>query len=253
MIYILGGSGFVGSAYARLFEALKLPHRVITRQNYTEWVGTSCDLLINAAGNSKKFLADRDPLAEFEASVTSVHRSLIDFNATQYVYLSSCDVYGDCSGPGTSEASELHFAQQSVYGFHKYLAEQCVQKLAPKWLIFRMGGFVGPGLKKNPIFDMLTGSPLWLDPRSRLQYMHTDMAAQIVWQLCQKGASAEIFNLCGSGTIELSEVYEQTGKRSAVQPNSPQVTYEVNVDKLKSIVTVPDSRQAVLSFVASYQ
>ena len=66
MIYIIGGRGYVGSGFARYCRTRRLPHQVITRENYDEFAGTSCDVLVNANGNSRKFLADREPVAEFD-------------------------------------------------------------------------------------------------------------------------------------------------------------------------------------------
>ena len=81
MIYILGGEGFVGSAYARLLRELDEPFIVVTRANYGSLRGSACSVLINANGNSRKFLATRDPLRDFDASVRSVAASLEDFRA----------------------------------------------------------------------------------------------------------------------------------------------------------------------------
>ena len=54
MIYVLGGKGFVGSAYGRLFSNLGEEYEIITKSNFENFRGTSCDFLINANGNSKK-------------------------------------------------------------------------------------------------------------------------------------------------------------------------------------------------------
>lgn len=250
MIFILGGRGFVGSGFTRYCEQRGVAHAVIGRSNYEDFVGKRCDILINADGNSKKFLARDKPLQEFDESVRSVRASLIDFRADYYIYLSSCDVYPDCSLPSvTSEDTELDVANQSPYGFHKYLAEQCVRHAARRWLIVRCGGFVGPGLKKNPIFDILHGGPLWLDPASELQYIHTDDAARIVFTLAEKGVERSIVNLCGCGVISLSEVIDLVGRTVDVKPGSPRVRYDVSIEKLLRFCEVPDTRETVSSFV----
>src|SRR5881397_1495230 len=99
MIFILGGEGFVGSAFARLCQAQRRPYASITRENYRDFIGKSCEVLVNANGNSRKTLAANAPLSDFDASVRSVRQSLIDFRPETYVLLSSCDVYPDCSAP----------------------------------------------------------------------------------------------------------------------------------------------------------
>jgi len=250
MIFILGGQGFVGSGLVRYCQRQGLAHEVITRENYARLAGQRCAMFINANGNSKKFLAQQDPLGEFDASVRSVRASLVDFPTDRYVHLSSCDVYPDCSSPATTgEDQSLDVARQSPYGFHKYLAEQCVRHHARQWLVLRMGGFVGPGMKKNAIFDILRGGPLWLHPQSRLQFLHTDAAAALIFALLDQGVTNEVLNLCGRGLVELSEVVGAAGGAVTVKPNSPTVCYDVSIEKLVKLVDVPATRDTVLAFV----
>jgi len=190
-IFILGGRGMLGSAFADYCEKSGRPYTVIARGDYAALRGRSCDIFVNANGNSRKPLASAQPLEDFEASVRSVRASLVDFRYRRYVHLSSCDVYPTCdSAETTREEQILNPARQSPYGFHKYLAEQCVQHVAREWLILRFGGFVGPGLKKNAIYDILHGGPLYLDPASELQYLHTARAAEIAFRLLDGGTAA---------------------------------------------------------------
>jgi nucleoside-diphosphate-sugar epimerase len=116
-------------------------------------------------------------------------------------------------------------------------------------LIFRCGGFVGPGLKKNAIFDILQGGPLWLDPESELQFLHTDDAARLALSLAQAGVRNEILNLCGSGVVRLADVVEWVGRPVTVQPGSARVRYDVSIEKLGRLVEVPVTRETVRSFV----
>jgi len=252
MIFIIGGHGLVGSAFVRACEAANLPYTVLDRETYSNHLGEHCELLINANGNSKKPLAKERPLEDFDRSVRSVRASLEDFRFDRYVHLSSCDVYPDCSSPqATREDLTLKPAQQSPYGFHKYIAEQCVEHSARDWMIFRFGGFVGPGLKKNAIYDILHGGPLWLDPASELQFLHTDAAARIVLELARRGITREVINLCGRGTVPLTDVLYATGNAIPVQPNSPRVRYDVSIEKISQWLEVPDTRTAVLDYVRS--
>ena len=254
MIFLIGGKGFVGSALARVCAAQGREFAIVELDNYAEFVGRSCDVLINANGNSKKFLAQQDPLAEFDASVRSVRASLVNFPCRHYVHLSTCDVYPDCSTPAsTLEEQTLDVACQSPYGFHKYLAEQCVRHAAPSWLIFRMGGFVGPGLRKNPIYDILHGGPLWLQPDSALQFLPTESMARIVLDLIDRRIAGEIFNLCGRGVIALREVMALAGADVPVQPGSPCVRYEVNIEKISHVIDIPKTTDNVAAYVSAWR
>jgi len=252
MIYLLGGEGFVGSALARSCRRRGLEHAVITRQNYAGFVGRPCRLLINANGNSKKYRARERPLDEFDDSVRTVRASLIDFPADRYVYLSSCDVYADCSSPLTTQEEQPPAVErQSPYGFHKYLAEQCVRHAARRWLILRLGGLVGPGLRKNAIFDILQGGPLWLDPDSQLQFLHTDALADVLFTLLERGVERQVVNVCGRGVVQLREVIGWVGRPVKVKPGSPRVRYDVYVACLESWTAIPDSRRTVFDFVTT--
>jgi nucleoside-diphosphate-sugar epimerase len=252
MILIIGGEGFVGSAFSRYCQRQGIDHAIVGRHNYDQFVGQRCEILINANGNSKKLRAREHPLLEFEESVRSVRASLVHFPADYYVYLSTCDVYPDCSSPGmTSEERRLDVTSQSPYGFHKYLAEQCVRHAGGHWLILRLGGLVGPGLKKNAIFDILQGGPLWLDPGSELQYLATDDAARIAFELIDRGEDRQVFNVCGKGLIQLTEVIKAAGRSVTGQPGSPRVRYDVAIEKLERLMAVPETQQTLINFVRS--
>jgi len=251
MIHILGGNGFVGSAFVRLFERLGLEHRNIDLDNYSEFVGTSCDVLINANGNSSKLLAKNDPIADFRANVESTRRLFVDMDCGFYIHLSTCDVYPDCSSPSlTREDDPIDLARQSPYGFHKYLSELCARTLAENWLVVRMGGFVGPGMKKNAVFDILKGEKLWLHPDSELQFLHTDDSAAIVWDLFGKSVRNEVVNVCGDGTVKLADVIQWSGKSPERDGNARPVRYEVDVRKLRGHGSrIPPTADTVRDFV----
>ena len=253
MIYLIGGNGFVGSAFARLFEAQGLEYQIITRDNAVEFKGTACDLLINANGNSKKFMATRDPLWEFDASVVSVARSLDWFEAERYVLLSTGDVYPQTHDPKFSDEEQvLDVAKMSRYGLHKFLAEQLVRGVHKNHLVFRMGGFVGPNLQKNAIFDMLTGGPLWLSLDSKLQFIHTDDAAKIVYTLASNPSICnQTINLGARGMASLREAYDHAGSSSEVKEDAQNVTYELSLEKLERLygLSLPDSAETIRAFV----
>jgi nucleoside-diphosphate-sugar epimerase len=249
MIFILGGNGFVGSALARVCATQGREHAILTRANYEAHRGQACSLLVNANGNSRKYLPKEQPLLDFDLSVRSVRASLVDFRFDTYIYLSSCDVYPDCSSPGaTTEDAVLDVARISPYGFHKLLAEQCVRHAARKHLIFRMGGFVGPGLKKNAVYDILHGGPLWLDPDSELQFLHTDELARTVLRLAGE-LTNETFNIGGKGTVRLRQVMEMAGRMVPVSPGAARVRYEINLAKIAQYVELTETETAVRAFV----
>jgi len=250
---VLGAKGFVGSAVAA--EALRREWRLIAvdKDDYALATGARCDLLINANGNSKKYLAAADPKLEFDLSVRSVEQSLHDFAFDRYVHLSSIDVYNDPSSPGTSgEDAAIDPARLTPYGFHKWLAERLVDHGAPRRLILRMGGFVGPGLWKNSIHDLLSGSPLRVHPDSAYQYLDTRELARIVFDLIDLDPADRPVNVCGDGVVTPREAagWIPGLDPAALPSDGPQERYEVSIRRLLALRPgVPASRDTVRAFI----
>ncbi len=252
---ILGGKGFVGRAIAEEARQRGYSVVIVDKDEYEATKGTTCDLLINANGNSKKFLARENPRLEFDLSVRSVLYSLNDFTAKRYVHLSTMDVYPDVFDPRLNhEGVTIDTSRQSPYGFHKYLAEQLVCHYAGDWLIFRMAGFVGQGLWKNPIFDLLNNIPLRVHPDSEYQYLNTRDLANSVFEMTKQDLSHEIFNITGQGVISLREVSRLiTGHHiDSSCETFPKEHYEMNVEKICRYVRIPETRETVSVFIRDW-
>ena len=253
MVVVLGGNGFVGSAFVRLLARLNVPHRVVGRQEYASGAHGPCDVLINAAGNSVKYVADRDPAADFSQSVQLAAEAARDFSPRLYVLVSSVDVYSDLHCPSTTrEETPLDPLRASLYGFHKQLAELTVQRHSGTWLIVRLAGMVGPGLRKNPVFDVVNGLPLRISPDSRYQFMSTDDVADVCWQLVSSGVNNTVFNVCGDGLISPREIAAMLGCPIAVHPEAehtaPRVV-NVAIDRISGIRRMPPTRTTVERFL----
>jgi nucleoside-diphosphate-sugar epimerase len=249
---VVGGEGFVGSAFMRYLSEVGIKAVAITRANYPELCGSSFDVLINAGGNSKKWLAEDDRQGDFDLTVRSTLAIVLELRAEIYVHLSSIDVYNDVSDP-TCNFEEVSIVPErlSNYGFGKYLAELVVRKYARNWLILRLGGMVGQGLKKNSIYDLLNGIPLRVHPESAYQYLNTKDIAQLAWALIERERMYEVFNLCGDNVIQLREVQQWLGVPS-IDNGMKREHYEINVSKLKKILPLPKTRSVVKGFVNSW-
>ncbi len=249
MIFIIGGSGFVGSAFVRYCERNRIAYRVIDRDNYFENIGRSCDVLVNANGNSKKLIAESDNVFDFKASVTSVKKSLYDFKYNSYIYLSSGDVYPySTSKETTKENKPIDVSKLSAYGFHKYLAELCVKQFTKKWWIFRLTGMVGVGLKKNSIYDIFHGNKLWLHPSSRLQFINTDDVVDIIMSVIMKTKPNQIFNVAGKGLVKLGDVLSLTGRDIEKDYSEEIILQEMDTKKIEKYVKLPKSITSIMKY-----
>ena len=189
-IGILGADGFLGKALCKQFpDAVR-----ITKHNYIAFVHEEFDVFINANGNSKKYLAEQHPYMDFKASVDSVYRTFTDFKIKKYIYISSVDAYGD-----------------TMYGFHKHLAELIIRKNAERCLILRCSAMIGQGLKKGVVKDLIEGNPLWITSDSEMRFITVTEVGKIIESLIKENYTQKTFNVAGSGTIKVSEIAEMLG------------------------------------------
>jgi nucleoside-diphosphate-sugar epimerase len=251
-VLVLGAKGFIGSAIVA--EARRRGFDVVgvERGTYAAATGSACDLLVNASGNSRKYLDRQDPVAGYERSVTSVMRSLRDFRFGVYVQISSGALYPREGDPACNrEADRLAPPLACTYGFHKWLAEQLVLQHAPRHLILRVGGAIGPGLRKNAVFDVLAGGALFVHPDSEFQFMDTRDIAGAVFDLAGlEAARNEVFNLCGRGTVSIRQIAGWAGKPlPPAAEDSPRVRSELNLDKVSGLLAMPGTAESVQRFV----
>ncbi|MCX6815389.1 MAG: SDR family oxidoreductase [Candidatus Aenigmarchaeota archaeon] len=249
MIFLLGHRGFVGSAIAKYLGKNNVDFTGIDRENYNSFAGKKCDIFINAGGSSKKRLADQDPKKDFELNVLSTLNTVLDFKFKKYILVSSVEVYNDVFNPiNNKEDKEIDPNKLSNYGFSKWLCEQIVKKNCKNWLIFRLGGMVGSGIKKNAIFDLMNSGSLFVSPKSEYQYINTDDVARFIYLL--RNRKNEIFNLCGSGTITLEDVAKHMGKN--LNRNLYKLRkeiYNINIMKIKKIGKIPETKETIFKFV----
>ncbi len=221
-------------------------------EQYEDHIGMSCDVLINANGNSRKYLAQQHPLKDYELSVSTVTRALHDFNFARYIHLSSVDVYSSLGNPAENhEEAAIDERQLSHYGFHKLLAEKLARHYAPQALILRLGGLIGPNLRKNSIYDLLHHVPLRVHPDSAYQYMDTRIMARMVFDLYERGVQDATLNLAGAGALALREAatWIPHGSLEAMESDAPVERYEVCLDRTSALLPIPSTREMVRRFI----
>ena len=156
----------------------------------------------------------------------------------------------------TREETPIEAGGPSHYGFHKYLAEQLVRHHAREWLVLRLAGMVGPGLRKNPVFDLLHNRPLRIHPDSLYQFMNTDDVAAIGWKLITSGTRGEVFNLCGQGLVSPREVAGMIGREadlSLLSADAKPRIVDINTEKLRCsrLVAIYARKRRELPSIAS--
>lgn len=250
-IIIIGANGLLGSD---LVSQLSKDNEVIgiTKENYESKIGTSCDVLINANGNSRRFWANEHILEDFHASTVSVYNSLFKFSFRKYIYISSSDVYEDHTSPErTNEDQEIYGENLSPYGFHKYLSERIVMNTAQDFVILRSSMMLGKSAKKGPVFDILHNQPLFISKESRVQMITTEEVAKIIKAIIKKGVKNEIFNMGGEGAVEFKGIESYFNKPVSVSDQAEKQQYEMNIGKLNTIFPLQTSEAYLQSFLKS--
>lgn len=251
-IGVIGSNGLLGSNLVEFLGKKYKKIEGINRENYGSLRGKHYDILINANGNSKRFWANEHPLEDFEMSTISVYKSVFDFNFETYIYISSPDIYEDHSGPRSTEEKQVINPQKLFpYGFHKYLSELIVRRHARNYLILRPTAILGPGLKKGPIFDILSGGKLFVSLDSKIQMVTTEEIANVIGRLSELDVKNEIYNVGGRGAFLLRDIKKYAKDIVLPDGGTEKQMYEMNVEKLGAIYPLKTSDEYVEEFLLS--
>jgi len=222
----------------------------ISKENYSQFINHSFDIIVNANGNSKRFWAIKNPLEDFNLSTVSVYKSLFDFKFSIYIYISSSDVYANHSDSRfTLEDQHQDSARLSSYGLHKYLSEEIIKNNCKNYIILRSSMVLGKNLKKGPIFDIINNNPLFISKSSRLQMITSQEVANVIAFLINKNIQNEIFNVGGKGTVDFEKIQTYFSVPISFQDKNEKQIYEMNVSKLKKLFSLKSSEVYLQEFL----
>lgn len=148
---IIGHTGFVGGNLAaqRRFDAC------FNSKNIESIRGKRFDLLVVSGMPAAKWLANRDPVGD-RAVLESLWSNLAVCEAKRVAVISTVDVYP--APLGVDEDTLIEPVFQQTYGRHRLELEHRIAARFPRTLVLRLPGLYGPGLKKNAIYDLMTGN-----------------------------------------------------------------------------------------------
>ena len=150
---LIGFSGFVGSTlleqahFSALFRSTNI-HEIENRE---------FDLVVCAGAPAQKWIANRDPVDD-RKKIESLINHLRTIKCKKFILISTVDVF---KAPiGVDESTPVDESGLHAYGLHRRLLEKFVEQHFKSHLIVRLPGLVGPGLRKNVIFDFLNNNNL---------------------------------------------------------------------------------------------
>ncbi|MEB6662895.1 MULTISPECIES: NAD(P)-dependent oxidoreductase [Achromobacter] len=150
---LIGYSGFVGSTLLK-----QAPFESLYRStNIGDIAMQSFDMVVCAGAPAQKWIANREPESDLQ-KIEGLIAYLKTVQCKTFVLISTVDVFKDplaVNEESLVEESGLH-----AYGLHRRLLEKFVEAHFPSHLIVRLPGLVGPGLRKNVIYDFLNSNNL---------------------------------------------------------------------------------------------
>lgn len=252
-VAIIGANGMLGSDLVTYLQPYFSVYP-ITRDTYTSYSNKSFDIVINANGNSKRFWANKNILEDFNLSTTSVYKSILDFPADLYIYISTSDIYPNHKSPTyTKEDQYISTDQLSPYGLHKYLSEVLVKRHSKNYLILRSSMMLGSKLTKGPIYDILHKQPLFIANESKLQMITTKEIAQCLYFLTKEEVKDKTYNLGGKGAVSVENIRKVTKLPVSFSVNAEKQIYEMNISKLGKIYPLKTSLMYLQDFINSLQ
>lgn len=161
---LIGFSGFVGSALLK-----QAPFQSLYRStNISDIEGQSFDTVVCAGAPAQKWIANREPKADRQ-KIEGVIAHLKTIQCKTFILISTVDVFK--SPIGVDENTFVDESGLHAYGLHRRLLEKFVESHFANHLIVRLPGLVGPGLRKNVIFDFLNDNNLHtVDSRGVFQF-----------------------------------------------------------------------------------
>lgn len=250
-ILVVGSRGFVGRF---LTDALvRRGDEIVTLDRGEPPPTSPVDAVIDANGDARRFWAESHPGESFQANMASVAERVSRLRYSIYVFLSTVDVYGRNreNRACTREDSDITPEGMDTYAFHKWLAERFVAFHARRHLILRLGTLLGPGLKKNPVFDALSGLPIRQTAASTLNLVHLETVAEALARLLAAGAGG-VWNVAACAPITVAAMLQSAtpGRTHPFHPELLSTSYDIEIEKVSSIMPMPSSADALACYLS---
>jgi nucleoside-diphosphate-sugar epimerase len=175
---LIGYTGFVGSTllkqtnFGALFNSANI-HEIDRRE---------FDIVLCAGAPAQKWIANQHPQDDL-GKIKALISHLRTVRCKTFILISTVDVFQHPTG--VNEDSPVQEKGLHPYGLHRRYLERFVQEQFAAHLMVRLPGLVGPGLRKNVIFDLHNTNGLQaIESRARFQFypmvnLWSDIAAAL--------------------------------------------------------------------------
>jgi nucleoside-diphosphate-sugar epimerase len=142
--------GFTGLVGSTLMRSMSFDF-TYNSKNIQEIDNKEFDTVFCAGVSAQKWLANKDPDTDIK-NIQSLIDHLKTIKCKKFILISTVDVF---SNPyNVDENSIVDETNLDPYGKHRRYLEKFVEESFDDYLIIRLPGLFGQGLKKNIIFDL---------------------------------------------------------------------------------------------------
>lgn len=165
---LIGYTGFVGG---NLNLQTKFTH-LFNSKNIGEISNNEYEIVVCAAPTAVKWHANQFPEEDLKI-INKLKDDIKNVKTNMFVYISTVDVYKNPINVDENTIVDDNDPELHPYGKHRRYLEKFVESNFQNYLIIRLPGLFGVGLKKNFIFDLMT--------RNALDYTHKDSKFQFYY------------------------------------------------------------------------
>lgn len=220
-IIVLGHTGFVGrTVYKHLKEQRYIIGGLNSKSNE---IYTSCDIVVNCAGNAKKYFAEENYYSARLMEQRIINR-LKKIKAKRIIHISSICVKDD-----------------NNYGKLKRFVEKEIKDAFSDVVILRLGGLVGKGLSKNVVYDLLNNDLLRVSLRSCFNFIHTNTIAELIGYLIKNWKSQATINVAANNSISVKRIIEIMKKSVYIQDDAKSEFNYIQTDQLQTFFNTESS------------
>lgn len=251
-IGVTGATGFIGSHLCHRLR--KQGHEVIEYGSASldireEIVLPELDLLYHLAANSRVYLARTQPVEDFKTNAlgtVNILEAVRKAKIKKVIYVSSVRVY---ENPRRSQEEDRVGSgpSASFYGISKLVGEYYVRQYSAHfgihYIIMRLSSPYGPGMRKNPLFDMIKGFinnqpiKIFVDVNSEYDFIYIeDVVNALVLSLRWSQA---ILNVSDGKPTKLSSIIinlkNLLAREVPIQHGGPLESFVTNNSKIRSL------------------
>ena len=153
MDLLIGSSGFVGSTLRtqKSFDFLYRSNNIASIKKDIDGI------VVCSAAPAQKYLANENPSSDLN-NIKKLISHISSIRCKNFILISTVDVFKNPNN--VFENSHVNENGLHPYGLHRRMLEDFVENNFRNYLIVRLSGLVGPGLRKNIIFDFQNNNNL---------------------------------------------------------------------------------------------